>query len=59
MMTADDFQKIALGLTEVVESGQMDHRDLRVGGRIFASLGYPDESWGVVILPVEEQAGVM
>jgi hypothetical protein len=33
----------------------MEHPDFRVGGRIFASLGYPDGDWGMVILPPEEQ----
>ena len=57
-MTADDFREMALSLPEGVESAHMEHPDFRVGGRIFASLGYPDEGWGMVILPVEEQARV-
>lgn len=55
-MTANEFRKMALALPEVVEAAHMEHPDFRVGGRIFASLGYPDENWGMVILPVEEQA---
>src|SRR5687768_4815638 len=58
-MTADEFRKMALALPGVVESAHMEHPDFRVGGRIFASLGYPDEDWGTVILPTEEQAGVV
>ena len=54
-MTANEFRKMALGLPEVVESAHMEHPDFRVGGRIFASLGYPDEGWGVVMLSPEEQ----
>ena len=46
---------MALGLPEVVESAHMEHPDFRVGGRIFATLGYPDENWGVVMLTPEEQ----
>ena len=57
-MTADEFRTMALGLPEVVEAAHMEHPDFRVGGRVFASLGYPDENWGMVILPVEEQARV-
>ena len=34
----------------------MNHPDFRVGGKIFATLGYPDQEHGMVILPVEEQA---
>ncbi|HEX7862936.1 MAG TPA: MmcQ/YjbR family DNA-binding protein [Verrucomicrobiae bacterium] len=54
-MTANEFRKIALSLPGVVESAHMEHPDFRVGGRIFASLGYPDADWGMVTLAVEEQ----
>lgn len=54
-MTANDFRKTALGLPAAVESAHMEHPDFRVGGKIFATLGYPDEGWGVVILSPEEQ----
>jgi hypothetical protein len=54
-MTANEFRKMALGLAGVVESAHMEHPDFRVGGRIFATLGYPDEGWGVVMLTQEEQ----
>jgi hypothetical protein len=33
----------------------MHHPDFRAGGRIFATLGYPDEDWGMVKLPPEQQ----
>ena len=33
----------------------MGHPDFRVGGRIFATLGYPDDHSGVVMLSPEEQ----
>jgi len=33
----------------------MSHPDFRVGGRIFATLGYPDEEWGMIKLTQEEQ----
>lgn len=46
---------MALGLAGVVESAHMEHPDFRVGGRIFATLGYPDEDWGVLMLSPEEQ----
>lgn len=55
-MTAADFRRIALNLPETEESAHMSHPDFRVGGKIFASLGYPDADHGMVILPPEEQA---
>jgi hypothetical protein len=55
-MTAADFRRIALSLPEAEESAHMRHPDFRVGGKIFATLGYPDEDHGMVILPPEEQA---
>ena len=34
----------------------MDHPDFRVGGKIFASLGYPDEGWGMAnLMPADQQ----
>ena len=33
----------------------MGHPDFRVGGKIFATLGYPDELWGMVKLTPEQQ----
>ena len=54
-MTPGDFRKIALSLPEAVESAHMQHPDFRVGGKIFATLGYPDENWAVVKLTPEEQ----
>jgi hypothetical protein len=33
----------------------MNHPDFRVDGRIFASVGYPDESWGMVKLTPTQQ----
>ena len=33
----------------------MDHPDFRVGGRIFASLGYPQDGYGMVKLTSEQQ----
>ena len=55
-MTAADFRRIALSLPEAEESVHMSHPDFRVGGKIFATLGYPDDGHGMVILPPEEQA---
>lgn len=54
-MTAAEFRRIALSMPQASESEHMDHPDFRVGGKIFASLGYPDQDHGMVILPPEEQ----
>ena len=35
----------------------MSHPDFRVGGKIFASLGYPDDEHAVVILSPDVQEG--
>jgi hypothetical protein len=55
-MTAAEFRRIALKMPEAEESAHMSHPDFRVGGKIFATLGYPDEEHGMMVLPPEEQA---
>jgi hypothetical protein len=54
-MTANDFRKLALSFPEAVESSHMHHPDFRVGAKIFATLGYPDEDSAMVKLPRDEQ----
>jgi hypothetical protein len=54
-MTPDQFRRIALGFPGASEHSHMNHPDFRAGGRIFATLGYPDEDWGMVNLPPEQQ----
>ena len=39
------------------EKSHMNHPDFRVAGKIFASLGAPDENWGMVKLTPEQQRG--
>jgi hypothetical protein len=46
---------MALALPEATEQKHMDHPDFRVAGKIFATLGYPDEKWGMVKLSPEYQ----
>ena len=58
-MTADQFRAIALSLPDTIEASHMDHPDFRVGGKIFASLGYPDAEWGMVSLTPDEQTRVI
>jgi hypothetical protein len=54
-MTADQFRRLALSLPEVAEGAHMGHADFRVCGKIFASLAYPDDAWGVLRLTVDQQ----
>jgi hypothetical protein len=54
-MTANDFRRLALKLPEAVENKHMDHPDFRVGGKVFATLGYPAPGWGMVKLTPEQQ----
>jgi hypothetical protein len=43
-------------MPDAVESSHMGHADFRVGGKIFATLGWPDERWAMVKLTPEQQA---
>ena len=55
-MTADGFRRLALSQPEAVESAHMNHPDFRVRGKIFATLGYPDDAWGMVKLsPIDQE----
>jgi hypothetical protein len=54
-MTPDHFRRLALSFPDAVESSHMGHPDFRVQGKMFATLRYPDESWGMVKLPPDEQ----
>jgi hypothetical protein len=58
-MTAAQFRRVALSFPEAEEHAHMDHPDFRVGGKIFATLGYPDKGWGMVKLFPDQQAGFM
>jgi hypothetical protein len=54
-MTSDEFRKMALEIPNTIERSHMHHPDFRLAGRIFASLGVPDENWGMVKLTPEQQ----
>jgi hypothetical protein len=54
-MTADKFRNLALEISGAVESSHMNHPDFRIGGKIFATLGYPDDEHGMVKLTPEQQ----
>ena len=55
-MSSASFRRIALGLPEVIEGAHQGHADFRVRGRVFATLGYPDDAWGMVKLTPEQQS---
>jgi hypothetical protein len=54
-MTADEFRRLALSFPEVVEGSHMGHADFRVGGKVFATLGYPNERYGAAMLTPQDQ----
>jgi len=54
-MTSHDFRRCALSMPGAVEAAHMGHPDFRVGGKIFATLGYPEDGWGMVKLSPKDQ----
>jgi hypothetical protein len=54
MLTDADFRRLALGMSDVVESAHMGHPDFRVQGRIFATL-HGDLKFGMVNLTPDQQ----
>jgi hypothetical protein len=55
VMTPANFRRMALEMHGASEGAHMSHPDFRVGGRIFATLGYPNEDFAVVVLTPEDQ----
>jgi hypothetical protein len=54
--TPADFRRLALALPETEQRQHMNHPDFRVAGKIFATLGYPDKTRGMVKLtPIQQQ----
>ena len=54
-MTSDEFRRMALSHPDVIEGGHLGHADFRVGGKIFATLGYPSQEFAVVMLSPQDQ----
>src|SRR5215510_7810416 len=54
-MTPNKFRELALRFPEAIESAHMRHPDFRVAGKIFATLGYPDENSAMVKLSADDQ----
>src|ERR1700720_486669 len=56
VVTAEQFRRLALSFPEAFESSHRKHPDFRVrGGKLFATLAYPDKTWGMVKLTPEQQ----
>jgi len=55
-MTAADFKRIALSLDGAEEGSDMGATDLRVGGRIFATLASQAKGYGNLVLTPDDQA---
>src|SRR5713226_445038 len=55
-MSSNRFRRVALSLPGAIEGSHQGHADFRIGKRIFATLGYPDEEWGMVQLTPEQQS---
>jgi hypothetical protein len=55
-MSASQFRRAALALPGAAEGAHQRTADFRVGKRIFATLGYPDDAWGMVKLTQEQQS---
>ncbi|HKA02594.1 MAG TPA: MmcQ/YjbR family DNA-binding protein [Candidatus Solibacter sp.] len=58
-MTAADFRRIALSLPGATEGSHFNHADFRVGNKIFATLGYEKEGYGVLLLTPDQQLGMV
>ena len=54
-MTPAAFARLALSFDGAVEGAHGGHADFRAGGKVFASLGYPDKNWAMVKLLPEQQ----
>jgi hypothetical protein len=49
-MTPINFRKLALSIPGAVEASHGGHPDFRLHGKVFASLGAPNDEWGMVKL---------
>ncbi|PYK78174.1 MAG: hypothetical protein DME38_11625 [Verrucomicrobia bacterium] len=54
-MTVEKFRSLALSIPGASESAHMGHADFRLEGRVFATLGYPDERHAMVKLARQQQ----
>lgn len=54
-MNSDQFRKVLLSHQEVSEGSHNGHVDFRLHGKVIASLGSPDDSYGMLKLTAEQQ----
>jgi hypothetical protein len=54
-MTPAAFRKLALALDGASESAHGGHPDFRAAGKVFATMGYPDNAWAMVKLTPDQQ----
>jgi hypothetical protein len=59
ILTAADFRRVALSMSESAEGSHFGNADFRVGGKIFATLALEKEGYGVLLLTPEQQAGMV
>ncbi|SRR5579875_1077581 len=55
-MTAAQFRSLALKMSGASEHAHHGHPDFRAGGKVFATLGYPDENFAMIRLTPEQQS---
>jgi hypothetical protein len=55
-MTPEMFRKLALQLPGASEGEHHAHADFRVGGKVFATLGYPTVEFATILQTPEQQA---
>lgn len=58
-MTAAGFRRLALSLPDTAEGSHFNVPDFRAGGKIFATLAYEKEGFGVLMLTPDQQAGMV
>ncbi len=59
VMTSADFRRLALSMPEAVESSHFGVADFRVNKKIFATLAFEKEGYGVLLLTPDQQAGMV
>jgi hypothetical protein len=58
-VTAEDYRRIALSFPGAMEGSHQGHPDFRVGGKIFCTLAYEKDGYGVLRLTSEQQTGMV
>ena len=58
-MTPDEFRTLALSMDGAIEGSHFGHADFRAAKGIFATLGSPNEDYGMVKLTPEQQEMLM